>query len=122
MFNIEKKFGLDLDGTRAACLEKITDVNVKGSKGDQKVIVGLERKIGLIGRKLSDKAHDGYDEEWRLNMEDKLKSFESVSGGEEPGGLDGLAIVERRELVFLKDRPIEEEVKAAKIVKRECLW
>jgi len=119
LFNTEKKYSLDLDGTRAVCLEKITDVKVKGMEGNEKVIVGLERKIGLIGRKLSDRAHDGYDEEWPLNMEDRLRLLESLSGGEEPGGMDGLAVVERRELVFLRERPLGEEIRTTRVVKRE---
>lgn len=121
LFNTEKKYSLDLDGTRAVCLEKITDVKVKGREGDEKVFVGLERKIGMIGRRLSDRAHDGYDEEWPLNMEDRLKALESVSGGEEAGGMDGLAIVERRELVFMRERNIGKEIKAGRIVKRKSV-
>jgi len=121
LFNVEKKHGLDLDGTRAVCLEKITDVKVKGKEGDEKVFVGLERKVGMIGRKLSDRAHDGYDEEWPLNMEERLKVLDGISGGEEVGGMDGLALVERRELVFMRERDVGPEVVAGRVVKRKYI-
>jgi hypothetical protein len=123
LFNSERSYGLDLDGTRAVCIEKVTDVTVKGKKGAEKVFVGVERRVGHIGRRLADRLHDGYDEEWAQKMEERVAELQRVGGGEGIGELDGLGVVERRNLVFLREKSGEEARADAgrlgKVVKRE---
>ncbi|KAI9646725.1 hypothetical protein NHQ30_004722 [Ciborinia camelliae] len=46
-FNTTSGKQLHLDNMRAACIERIVDVSVKGNEGDEKVFVNIERRIGL---------------------------------------------------------------------------
>ncbi|KAF7864580.1 hypothetical protein EAF04_006712 [Stromatinia cepivora] len=47
VFNTTSGEQLRLDNVRAACIERIVDVSVKGNDGDEKVFVSIERRIGL---------------------------------------------------------------------------
>ncbi|KAI9832500.1 MAG: hypothetical protein M1819_004289 [Sarea resinae] len=96
-----------LDGARAVCVEGIRDVRVKGIEGseDEKVFVDIERRVG---RCLSD-AEDEASIRARLWPETaELLGREEASGtGEEA------AVVERREIVFMRDRSVEAAREAA---------
>ncbi|PGG98982.1 hypothetical protein GX51_06479 [Blastomyces parvus] len=77
---------LILDGQRAVCMEGIRDVSVKGKEGDEKVFVGVERRVAVVG--------EGEDEEAirrRVWTKDEEEWGEAV-------------VIERRNLVFMRDR------------------
>lgn len=111
---------MELDGTRAVCIERMTDVRVKGTEGNEKIFVEIERRIGHIGRKLGDRLHDAYDEEWAQRMEERVEDFLRV--GVAQGDLGELGLMETRNLVFMREKSIEEAKADAgrmgKIVKR----
>jgi len=119
-FNQQKKYQIELDGTRAVCIERITAVRVKGNEGEEKVFVEIERRIGHVGRKLGDRLHDAYDEEWAQRMEERVEDFLRV--GVAHGDLGELGVVETRNLVFMKEKSAEEAKtdtgRIGKIVKR----
>ncbi|KAI9661636.1 MAG: hypothetical protein M1821_008874 [Bathelium mastoideum] len=74
---------VSLRGQRAACVERIVDVSVKGREGEEKVFVGIERRVGECG--------EGEGEE---AVRERL--------GAEDG--EGVACVERRNIVFMRER------------------
>ncbi|EMR83441.1 putative chorismate mutase prephenate dehydratase protein [Botrytis cinerea BcDW1] len=47
VFNTTSGEQLRLDNMRAACIERIVDVSVRGREGDEKVFVNIERRVGL---------------------------------------------------------------------------
>lgn len=83
---------LYLSGSGAACVEGIRDVTIKGKEGDEKVFVHIERRYGKsTGRRLRT-----YKAEGRLDE----GIIESIWKG------NGAAVVETRNLVFLRAREI----------------
>ncbi|KAL2866321.1 uncharacterized protein BJX67DRAFT_382122 [Aspergillus lucknowensis] len=88
---------LILDGGRAACIEGIRDVIVKGHPGEEKIIVKIERRIGAV-----------LDEnEAESDIRDRIWSGED--GGVHP------SIIESRDLVFMRDKtPSQLELDKAK--------
>lgn len=81
---------LYLDGKRAVCVEGIRDVTIKGKEGDEKIFVGIERRVG---RCEEDEGEDSIRGRlWR----DKEESF----------GEAGL--IERRNIVFMRERTPEQ--------------
>lgn len=113
----EKKGGpVVLDGQRWVCVEGIRDVAVKGKEGEEKVFVGIERRIG---RALEGEGgeHGGAEEEERVRR--RLWTEREEDWGE-------ASLVERRNIVFMRERTPEEakvEVKKArgKMLFRMCL-
>ncbi|KAF2404180.1 hypothetical protein EJ06DRAFT_451924, partial [Trichodelitschia bisporula] len=97
--------GLKLDGSRAVCVEGIRDVRIAGPEGAEKVFVGIERRMTRVG--------DGEgDEEVRGRVWDALE------------GERGVEVVERRNIVFMRERSAEElealkrgEAPVAKVLK-----
>ncbi|PGH05964.1 hypothetical protein AJ79_06653 [Helicocarpus griseus UAMH5409] len=80
---------LRLNGQRAVCLEGIRDVTIKGREGEEKVFVAVERRVAAV--------EEGEQEEEvrrRVWTEDEKEAGDAV-------------VVERRDLVFLRDREIE---------------
>ncbi|KAA8572448.1 hypothetical protein EYC84_003068 [Monilinia fructicola] len=47
VFNTKSGEQLCLNNIRAACVERIADVSIKGNEGDEKVFVNIERRVGL---------------------------------------------------------------------------
>jgi hypothetical protein len=85
-FNPSPKFRLSLDGVRAACVEGIRDVTIKGKEGEEKVYVHIERRYGHLDRARDSRARGDKD------------VIKRVWEG------DQAAVVERRVLVFLRAR------------------
>jgi hypothetical protein len=94
-----------MDGSRAVCIEGIRDVIVKGTEGDEKVFVGIERRVGWV-------AEDEGEEEIRSRL---------WEANEEDMGMAG--VVERRNLVFMRELAGKTSKAAVKhpsrVVKRE---
>jgi len=78
--------GLPLDGARAACLEAIRSVAVKGAPGSEKVFVGIERRVGRLLR----------DDEPEHETRARLWRDDDADPGE-------AAVVERRNIVFMRE-------------------
>jgi hypothetical protein len=89
---------LCLDGARAACVEGIRDVTIKGREGDERVFVHIERRYGYVNPARGV----------------PVRSDKDVWEG------DQAAVVERRDLVFLRARngAKAEEVIDERVVKR----
>ncbi|KAK2882598.1 hypothetical protein FQN49_000210 [Arthroderma sp. PD_2] len=84
-----------LNGQRAVCVEGIREVNIKGKEGEEKIFVGIERRIATVDENESD---DGVRERvWTRSEEEQGDSM----------------VIERRNLVFMRDRT-SEEIEAAK--------
>lgn len=93
-----RKNGLSLNGSRAACLERITDVSVRGRPGDEKVFVEIERRIGRVG-------NYGRDKNIRKRFLASNTGFDKSNEEEEEDQADnGVALTERRTLAFMRER------------------
>lgn len=85
---------LPLDGARAACLESIRSVTVKGAPGAEKVFVGIERRVGRLVR----------DDEGEDEVRARLYRADEADAGE-------AGVVERRNIVFMRERSPEQAKK-----------
>jgi hydroxyacyl-ACP dehydratase HTD2-like protein with hotdog domain len=109
IFNTSATYRLALNGARAACIEGIRDVTIKGKEGEEKIFVHIERRIGYVNP----------DPEARLRHLDEDIAEEGVvkriwEGVE-------AAVVERRNLVFLRgEKPLGmAEGKMERTIKRK---
>jgi hydroxyacyl-ACP dehydratase HTD2-like protein with hotdog domain len=80
-----------LDATRAVCVEGIRDVTLKGKEGEEKVFVGIERRVALVD-------HEGEEEQ-------EIRARVWLADEEDQGDA---VVIERRNLVFLRERTPEE--------------
>ncbi|OJD30077.1 prephenate dehydratase protein [Diplodia corticola] len=87
-----------LDGRRWVCVEGIRDVAVKGVGGEEKVFVGIERRIG---RALEGEGGGEGGEEEEERVRRRLWTEREEEWGE-------AALVERRNIVFMRGRTREE--------------
>ncbi|GBF64802.1 mesaconyl-C(4)-CoA hydratase [Trichophyton mentagrophytes] len=84
-----------LNGQRAVCVEGIREVNIKGKEGEEKIFVGIERRVATVDEHESD---------------DAVRSRVWTQSEEEQGAS---MVIERRNLVFMRDRT-SKEIEAAK--------
>jgi hydroxyacyl-ACP dehydratase HTD2-like protein with hotdog domain len=95
---------LKLDNRHACCFERLSDVKVKGKEGDEKIFVTIERRISHSPNLRTGSAWKTRDDISELLMHDA-----------------NCAVIEDRNLVFMKERSPEElkaaESSASKIVK-----
>lgn len=82
--------GLLLNGQRAVCLEGVRDVRITGKEGEEKVFVGIERRVAIVEEKEDEK---------------KLKARLWTATEEDWGDA---SVIEKRNLVFMRDKPPEE--------------
>lgn len=95
VFNSSPSRRLALDGACAACIEGIRDVTIKGKEGEEKIFVHIERRIGYVDPDASQR--------WRrLDKINTTASEEGVIKRIWEG--DDAAVVERRNLVFLRKK------------------
>ena len=90
-----------LNGARAACIELIHDVTIKGREGEEKIFVGIERRVGLC-------LPDGREEDetslrQRLGALDPKDRASATNTAEEDFGESG--VIERRNIVFMRSAP-----------------
>lgn len=79
-----------LDGSRAVCLETIRGVTVKGLEGEEKIVVKIERRIGVV--KEGEEEPDIRERLWKENEEE-----------------DGQAsVIEVRNLIFMREKTQEQ--------------
>lgn len=81
-----QKGGPLLSGDRAVLMEGIRDVTVKGKEGEEKIFVGVERRVATV-----DECED----------EENIRRRVWAEREEDPGDA---TVVERRNLVFMRDR------------------
>ncbi len=112
VFNREDKRQLKLTGHYALCGEDITDVQVKGKEGEERVFVTVRRRIA----NLSGSGRNARINRTLLMAMDK----EKLVGSDDFMGL--LAIQEERYLVFMRERTKEQAKedlkKVGRIIKR----
>ncbi|TAQ90431.1 3-hydroxyacyl-[acyl-carrier-protein] dehydratase [Chlorociboria aeruginascens] len=111
-FNPTRGYQLPLDNLRASCIERISDVVVKGTKGNEKVFVSIERRVGLVERynPLSSLLERAVDDQQLLNR------FHPTSDALGPASM-----VETRSLVFMREKSVvaakDDAAKHGKVVK-----
>jgi hypothetical protein len=84
-----------LDGGPAVCVEGIRDVTIKGGAGEEKIFVGIERRMAAVA--------DGTESD---------ASIRQRLWAEDEEDLAQAAVVERRNIVFMRERT-PAEVQAA---------
>lgn len=94
---------LRLDGRRAVCVEGIRSAVAKGRPGEEKIFVGIERRIGYAHddevRALA--AVDPSDDAAVSAIEDSVRKRMWRDRDDDPGDA---AVLERRNIVFLRDQ------------------
>lgn len=93
---------LPLDGARIACLETLRSVDIKGKPGEEKIFVGIERRIGSGSESLS-------EEQVRQQL---WRDSEDDFG-------DSVSVIERRNIVFMRERSKEQAVKDMEAAKKK---
>lgn len=110
-FNTFSEYQPELDGTRAACIERIVDVSVKGPEGNEKVFVTIERRVGVVESGYAANERDVDDAE-------TLQRF----GSKEDDMVGDASLVEMRHLVFMRQSTASAAAQLAaqrqKILKR----
>lgn len=85
-----KEGGPLLNGRRAVCLEGIRDVMIKGREGEEKVFVGIERRVAEVAEQENEE-----DIRRRLWTKDEEDHGDAV-------------VIERRNLVFMRPKSPEQ--------------
>ncbi|OJJ89512.1 uncharacterized protein ASPGLDRAFT_109883, partial [Aspergillus glaucus CBS 516.65] len=81
-----------LDGCRAVCLETIRDVTVKGLKGEEKIVVSIERRVGVVKERDEEEEHDIKERIWTENEEENGQA----------------SVIETRNLIFMREKTQEQ--------------
>ena len=117
LFNTSMDKRLQLDDTRAACLERISDVTFKGAGSEEKVFVNIERRIGVVEPRVS-KFWSGYERS--IDDERLMQRFYQV---EDEDDLGQASLVEMRNIVFMRektgDTAKQDADKPGKVLKRK---
>jgi hydroxyacyl-ACP dehydratase HTD2-like protein with hotdog domain len=104
MFDSNKP--LLMDNSRAVCLEGIRDVSVKGKPGDEKAFVGIERRIAPLNKEEEKAMADAQGQEDKIfALEDQIRQRLWMPSDVEFGPAN---IIERRNIVFMRERTPEE--------------
>jgi len=97
LFNTSRKHQLLLDNERAACIERITDVTVKGTEGDEKVFVNIERRIGFVhGERTFSNGEERDIDDTRLMQRYQVEDREELGQA---------SVLETRNIVFMRAKP-----------------
>jgi hydroxyacyl-ACP dehydratase HTD2-like protein with hotdog domain len=96
--------GVRLDGGAGVCLERIRDVAVKGKEGQEKIFVGIERRIGRAEIDGDGKLVESEDQTVERLWSEKEEDFADAE------------MIERRNIVFMRERTPEELKEALKLV------
>lgn len=80
-----------LDGSRAVCLETIRDVTVNGLKGEEKIVVSIERRVGVL-KERDEEEHDIRRRIWTENEEENGQA----------------SVIETRNLIFMREKTQEQ--------------
>ncbi|KAF2434724.1 hypothetical protein EJ08DRAFT_646197 [Tothia fuscella] len=99
---------LNLDGRKYACVEGIRDVSVKGALGEEKIFVGIERRFVNVQKVKALKGVEGGDDEIRDAVWAADAWADADAEGSGKTDLDLVSFVERRNIVFMRERTEEE--------------
>jgi hypothetical protein len=103
-------FGLHTNNMSAMCKEEITNVWTKGKEGDENVFVAIRRRIGGLGKIYEPPQWSG-----RAKLE-----WGTLDGNSDQWGkrskMGKLALVETRNLVFLRKKPKSHEWRDSQLV------
>ncbi|KAK4997057.1 hypothetical protein LTR28_014094, partial [Elasticomyces elasticus] len=96
-----------LDGRRGVCVEGIRDVSIKGKPGDEKVFVGIERRLGVCSASELERLAAAQRDPARLlpALEDAVRSRLWQA---DEGAFGDASAVERRSIVFMRERTPEQ--------------
>jgi len=117
---------LELNNTRAVCVEGIRDVTVKGQPGSEKVFVGIERRVGRIlgdednafieaqrqlaqdqegrqGGSAAEAEGQGIGAQRMAQVEDRIRQRLWQEKDDDFGPDGECSIIERRNIVFMRD-------------------
>ena len=107
---------LYLDNSRAVCVEGIRDVAVKGNPGEEKVFVGIERRLAtLTTDEIKTLAGCSKDGGQIAELEDNIRARLWMPSDSDFGPA---SVIERRNIVFMRERTVEE-AKAAVAASRK---
>ena len=90
---LNNKRPIKLSGTRFACLESIRNVSIKGNSGEEKIFVGIERRVGSCTE------HESEDQTGSRLWEEDEEDFGDNTG-----------VIERRNIVFMRERSKEQAI------------
>ncbi|KAF2158125.1 hypothetical protein K461DRAFT_290373 [Myriangium duriaei CBS 260.36] len=102
---------LRLDGRRAACVEGIRSATVKGRPGEEKVFVGIERRLGYLN---DDEVHalatvNATSDAAVSDIEARIRTRLWRDSEEDLGDC---SVLERRNIVFLQESPKKQTTAA----------
>lgn len=107
---------LRMDNSRAVCVEGIRDVAVKGKPGDEKVFVGIERRLAPLNKDEEQAMAAANGQQDRiLELEDRIRQRLWMPSDTEFGPA---SIIERRNIVFMRERTPEEAKQAVAAAKK----
>lgn len=130
VFNTKSGEQLCLNNIRAACVERIADVSIKGNEGDEKVFVNIERRVGLadtgddpqmsseesgaIASKTSSVSDQNYMADQRLLRKYLVDKNDNIGQA---------SLVEMRNIVFMREKDTktakEDRSRPPKILRRK---
>ncbi|THY07202.1 hypothetical protein D6D03_01841 [Aureobasidium pullulans] len=105
-----------MDNSRAVCVEGIRDVAVKGKPGDEKVFVGIERRLAALSPEEEKAMADADGQEDKiLALEDQIRQRLWMPSDVDFGPAN---IIERRNIVFMRERTPQEARQAVAAAKK----
>lgn len=105
-----------MDNSRAVCVEGIRDVAVKGKPGDEKVFVGIERRLAALSPEEEKAMADANGQEDKiLALEDHIRQRLWMPSDVDFGPAN---IIERRNIVFMRERTPQEARQAVAAAKK----
>ncbi|KAH0373217.1 phytanoyl-CoA dioxygenase family protein, partial [Aureobasidium melanogenum] len=112
----DSKKPLLMDNSRAVCLESIRDIAVKGKPGDEKVFVGIERRIAALNKDEEKAMADANGQlDKTLALEENIRQRLWMPSDVEFGPAN---IIERRNIVFMRERTPEQAKEAVTAAKK----
>ncbi|KAF2766692.1 hypothetical protein EJ03DRAFT_344956 [Teratosphaeria nubilosa] len=100
---------LTLDGGRGVCAEFIRSVTGKGKEGEEKLFVGIERRIARVtGEEMAQLALAAAKEGWSLAQETLEHRVRQRLWRDEETDFGPASIVETRNIVFMRARSAAE--------------
>jgi hydroxyacyl-ACP dehydratase HTD2-like protein with hotdog domain len=97
LFNKNLSSELELNNRRAYCREHIPNISIKGSEGDERVFVNIERQIGYCGTTT--------ENEWLLDGGTPRSAARNMPSMEAQVDFSP-AIIETRNIVFMREKAI----------------
>lgn len=90
-----------LDNSRAVCVEGIRDVSVKGNSGNEKVFVGIERRMATLTEEEEYAMGQANDDPLKVpELEEQIRQRLWMPSDSDFGPC---SIIERRNIVFMRD-------------------